>query len=68
MADIINLNKAKKLRAKADKQAKAQENRTRFGLTKGQKSANKTDNNKTQDKLDGLRLFRPENDGNKKED
>lgn len=62
MADIINLNKVKKQRAKAEKKAKASENRTRFGLTKGQKKSNKADEDSARNKLDGLRLFRPEKD------
>ncbi|MDF7774245.1 DUF4169 family protein [Sphingomonas sp. AOB5] len=39
MAEIINLNKARKARAKAANQAKAVENRARFGRTKVQKQA-----------------------------
>ena len=37
MADIINLNKARKARARVDKAVHAQENRARFGRTKAQK-------------------------------
>lgn len=65
MADIINLNKARKQKAKTDKKAKAEENRRKFGLTKGQKDRNKADRDRNINKLDGLRLFRPENDGEK---
>ena len=39
MADIINLNQARKQRARAGKSAKAEENRARFGRTKAQKLA-----------------------------
>lgn len=39
MAEIINLNKARKVRAKADKAIRAQENRVRFGRTKAEKQA-----------------------------
>ena len=38
MADIINLNRARKQRAKADAAAKAVENRARFGRTKAEKA------------------------------
>ncbi|MBC9034527.1 DUF4169 family protein [Sphingomonas sp. JC676] len=38
MADIINLNQARKQRARAEKSAKAEENRVRFGRTKAQKA------------------------------
>jgi hypothetical protein len=39
MAEIINLNKARKAKARADKASRAQENRTRFGRTKAEKDA-----------------------------
>jgi hypothetical protein len=37
MADILNLNKARKARAKAIAQAEAEANRARFGRTKAEK-------------------------------
>jgi hypothetical protein len=37
MADIVNLNKARKAKAKAGKEQKAQENRVVFGRTKSEK-------------------------------
>ena len=40
MAEIINLNKARKVKAKADKASRAQENRARFGRTKAEKATN----------------------------
>lgn len=39
MAEIINLNKARKAKAAVDKAARAAENRARFGRTKAQKQA-----------------------------
>ena len=39
MAEIINLNKARKARARAEKPIRAQENRARFGRTKAEKQA-----------------------------
>ncbi|TGX53253.1 DUF4169 family protein [Sphingomonas gei] len=39
MADIINLNKARKAKARVDKSAQAAENRARFGRTRAQKQA-----------------------------
>jgi hypothetical protein len=39
MAEIINLNKARKAKARADKPIRAQENRARFGRTKTEKAA-----------------------------
>lgn len=39
MAEIINLNKARKAKAQADKAVRAQENRARFGRSKVEKQA-----------------------------
>ena len=39
MAEIINLNKARKAKAAVDKAARAEANRARFGRTKAQKAA-----------------------------
>ena len=39
MAEIINLNKARKAKARVDKSARADANRARFGRTKAQKRA-----------------------------
>jgi hypothetical protein len=38
MADIVNLNQARKAKAKADDKARAAENRAKFGRTKGEKT------------------------------
>jgi len=38
MADIVNLNRARKTRAKADKDAQAAQNRVKFGRTKAEKA------------------------------
>ena len=39
MAELINLNKARKAKARADKPIRAQENRARFGRTRSEKAA-----------------------------
>ena len=39
MAEIINLNKARKAKARVEKSARAQENRARVGRTKAEKQA-----------------------------
>ena len=39
MAEIINLNKARKAKAAVDRAAQADANRARFGRTKAQKQA-----------------------------
>jgi hypothetical protein len=41
MTEPINLNKARKARARAADKAKAAENRVRFGATKGEKTVSK---------------------------
>ena len=53
MAKLINLNKAKKSRARAADQAQAVENRVRFGLTKVRKVVAKLDTLRAQRELDG---------------
>ncbi|MFS2109521.1 DUF4169 family protein [Sphingomonas sp. Sphisp140] len=37
MAEIINLNRARKAKARVDKSAQAEENRIRFGRTRAEK-------------------------------
>lgn len=39
MVEIINLNRARKAKARVDKSARAAENRVRFGRTKAEKQA-----------------------------
>jgi len=39
MAEIINLNKARKAKERVDKSARAEANRARFGRSKAQKQA-----------------------------
>ena len=39
MAEIINLNKARKARERVDKSIRAEQNRARFGRTRAQKAA-----------------------------
>lgn len=52
MADIINLNQARKQRARAEKSAKAEENRVRFGRTKAAKAADGAERTKIDRVLD----------------
>lgn len=52
MAELINLNRARKARAKAETKTQAAENRVRFGQTKGQKSAASLDAERTRRDLD----------------
>ena len=55
MADILNLNKARKARAKAQSAAKAVENRAKFGRTKAQKAAEDAERARICENLDGAR-------------
>ncbi|MBT3237931.1 MAG: DUF4169 family protein [Rhodospirillaceae bacterium] len=59
MAEIVNLNKARKAKAKADKKASAEENRVRFGQTKADKANNKISRDHHDAHLNGLRIYNP---------
>ena len=53
MAELINFNRAKKAKVRANGKAQAAENRVRFGQTKGQKTVAKLDAEKARRELDG---------------
>ena len=55
MADILNLNKARKALTKAQSAAKAVENRAKFGRTKAQKTADDAERARISENLDGAR-------------
>ena len=55
MADIVNLNRARKTKAKADDKVRAAENRARFGRTKVEKSLDAARAEKLQRDLDGAK-------------
>jgi hypothetical protein len=52
MAEIINLNRAKKARTRADRAAKAVENRVKFGRTKAEKATDRDERVRTVHLLD----------------
>ncbi|UZK65289.1 DUF4169 family protein [Sphingomonas sp. M1-B02] len=52
MGAIINLNKARKAKARVDKSAKADENRIRFGRTKAERQADAVETAKVARLLD----------------
>jgi hypothetical protein len=56
MAEIINLNKARKAKAKAAGAAKAVENRARFGRTKAGKARDDTERARIDGALDQSKL------------
>jgi hypothetical protein len=53
MAELINLNRARKTKAKDAAKAKAAENRAAFGLTKAQRAAPAAAAKKESRELDG---------------
>ena len=53
MADLVNLNKARKARAKAAGKSQAAENRVRFGRTQAEKAASKLDAERARRDLEG---------------
>ncbi|AAK23509.1 DUF4169 family protein [Caulobacter vibrioides] len=55
MADIVNLNQARKAKAKADDKARATENRVRFGRSKAEKSLEAARAEKLRRDLDGAK-------------
>ena len=61
MGDIVNLNKARKARAKAKAEKTAVENRARFGRTKAQKKQDAEARKKAKSTLDQASM-RPDTD------
>lgn len=53
MSNIINLNKARKKKTRAEQDKAADENRVKFGRTKLDKNATKRDTDKAKRLLDG---------------
>jgi hypothetical protein len=60
MAELVNLNRARKAKAKADRAAEAAANRVRFGRTKAEKLAVKAEAERQGRKLDAARRERDE--------
>lgn len=60
MAEIINLNRARKSRAAAEKKAMAATNRSKHGRTKAEATLNEAEKSLMSDKLDAHRRDRPE--------
>jgi hypothetical protein len=55
MAEILNLNQARKAKAKIDAKARAAENRARFGRTKADKTLDAARADRLQRDLDGAK-------------
>lgn len=52
MSEIVNLNKARKAKARSASRAEAAENRVRFGRTKAERSVQKAETSKLERRLD----------------
>jgi hypothetical protein len=59
MAEIINLKDIRKARARAEAEAKAAENRTRFGRTRGERSRQTLEEQRARREHESNRLERP---------
>lgn len=55
MAEIVNLNRARKARAKAEATKQAEANRTRFGRSKAERDAQAADKARRNTLLDGAK-------------
>lgn len=55
MAEILNLNQARKAKAKTDAKAKAAENRAKFGRTKADKALDAARADRLKRDLDGAK-------------
>ena len=58
MADIVNLRRARKDKARRDREVEADANRRRFGRTKAEKSIDKDAKARAQREIDGKRIDR----------
>ena len=56
MAEIINLNRARKARKQMEDQSKAAENRVKFGRTAAEKAQDRFDAERREQAADQLRL------------
>ncbi len=52
MAEIINLRQARKQKARADKEARAEQNRISFGRTKAEKNLTKAEQDMAKSRLE----------------
>lgn len=56
MAEIVNLRRARKQRARQDAEAQAEQNRITFGRTKAERTLTRAERDKAARQLDGHRL------------
>ncbi|APL95315.1 hypothetical protein Sj15T_23590 [Sphingobium sp. TA15] len=55
MGDIVNLRQARKAKARADKERRAQGNRVKFGRTKAERLALSAEEERSRRQIDGAR-------------
>jgi len=60
MAEIVNLNRARKARAKADAKRTAEANRLTFGRTKAERLTTQAERERDAAQLDGHKLDKPD--------
>lgn len=65
MAEIVNLQRARKERARREREAEADANRRRFGRTKAEKAAERDAEARTTRTFDGKRLDADNQDNDK---
>jgi len=58
MAKIVNLRRARKAKARKEKDRAAEENRARFGRTKAEKAAGRAEKERAAHRLDQSKLER----------
>ena len=56
MAEIVNLRRARKGKARAEKDVRAADNRVRFGRTKAEKRESEIESRRVSQKLDGKKI------------
>lgn len=59
MGEIVNLGKARKAKARQDRETQAQANRAKFGRTKAEKTRDTLDTERAARLLDGARRDEP---------
>ena len=56
MAEIVNLRRARKGKARAEKDARVTDNRVRFGQTKAEKHKSEAESRRADQKFDGKKI------------
>ncbi|MGQ3046972.1 MAG: DUF4169 family protein [Niveispirillum sp.] len=56
MGEIVNLNRARKAKAKTDREVQAAENRVKFGQTKAEKEKRRAEEEAARRRLEGHRV------------